>query len=497
MAVKNWKNYLVKIIVPGLAGKDYLATGYPFRKNCILTARHAIHQHDHDPDREWRFLWRKKGADGKPVEKKIKSPLIVNSDKNLDWAVIQLEFDASLHNTVCFRQDPLPTDFFIQSEGYPAVRHKIEDLPHLGLLGASHSKSDDNPFFQIDVRSGYKKPNDSGGMSGSPIFNRDGDAIVGLFVKVPAGLDGKSIWALSSAALRADPPFNNLLTLEHKSPRYIAIKKLLEKRVFLQGHFQSFLNEAFKLEDGQESLAAAIDAQTMQRCLSSLYRQTCQSLEDNEPVDIPLVLEFCNHLIPEFASDDDKEKVAQYLKDASGSEAVTLSATTHEGIESGMARYDGRKMSMKVVDMIDKDSGRKRKELRAELCFEFPQAAGGLIDSGTGLSETEKSFYFEFCDTTTRLALYQRLTDDKSDKEAIKYLRKTAFQELKYFSEDKKTHYFVRGPGSDDDLLTRLSRECPYFLLLDLNNDLGDRLEEVSKFRDLASLHQLKPENTP
>lgn len=497
LMAKNWKNYLVKIIIPGTSGQDYVATGYPFREGCILTARHAIHQHDHDKNRPWRFLWRIKDDSGELIEKKPNSPPIITSAENMDWAVIQFEFDASLCNPVCFWPEPLSVDYFIQSEGFPAIRHDDKDRPYIGMSGKSHLKSDQDAHFQIDITSGYQNPNDSSGMSGSPIFDRSGEVIVGLFTEVPKGLDGHSIWALASSSMLADAAFNQLLTPAQKSPRYSAIRNVLLGKEFSDGEFRAFLISAFDEHCGSddiEQLTAIIDAMTTRQVLDAIYEQTREACENDQNVDLPQIIAFCNALLPEFANLNDKESVAQYLENPSSTDGVPLLATTYEGIEVSMANYDQRKIRLEWNNDGKFSEGQYR-SLKGELCIDFPEAAGGLLDGETRLKATEKSFYFQFCHPRIRQLLFKRLSgDDEAERtEALKRLQNAASESLRTYSEKvKRTRYFVPGSDNDHALLEKLAQACPYFLLLNLNDDLDALEEELLDYGSLTLLKKMQ-----
>ena len=487
----NWKNYLIKIIVPGTGGNDYVATGYPFRENRILTARHAIEKPNIDTSRPWRFLWMNIHHEEQPIEKTSDTPTIVTSNRDLDWAVIQLDFQDAPFNPVGFRPDALSADCFVQSEGFPACRHTNASQPQIGMMGASHAKADGQDFFQIDVTSGYKNPNDSGGLSGSPIFDRTGRTIVGLFVKVPERLAGESIWALASSSMLADPCFNALLSAEQKSPRHATIKQVLSQPAFADPGFRQFLIEA--CADGcdtedTERLAAVLDGLTVRDILSNLFRR----IKTAQSIDVSKVVDFCNVLLPGFANTDDKEWIEQYLQGDRSEAGVKVSAATYEGVERLMAHHDQREMRLKW----DGDGEMANRLLKGELCMDFPQAAGGELDPNTRLKKTEAGFYSMFCDPLTRKAQFQRLSDPAQEEDARRQLRKSASEELRYRSEEEgQTHYFVQAPDSDHDLLENLARACPWFLLLHLNNDQKKRNEEVQDFRPLKSLYQLKSDN--
>ncbi len=247
MAGNHWKDYLVKIIIPGSQGRDFIATGYPFRRGYILTARHAIDQPDCDASRQWRLVWEhQKDVEQKAIERKIDKPVIITSSNALDWAVIQYDFDEALHHAICFCVEPLVGGSYVESEGFPAIRHANPDgLSHLGSQGTSHSKATDENYFQIDVNAGYPNPHKAGGLSGAPVLNSAGH-IIGLFAQVPAHLDGKTVWVLSMASILRDERFSDLLTPEQKSPRYSAIKKLLESKDYSGGLFRDFLINVFQ-----------------------------------------------------------------------------------------------------------------------------------------------------------------------------------------------------------------------------------------------------------
>ncbi|MCH9697137.1 MAG: serine protease [Gammaproteobacteria bacterium] len=493
MPQSNWKNYLVKIIVPGSNGGDYIATGYPFKKNHLLTAWHAINKLDIDRNREWRFIWvHDKDSNSHAKYLKVENPVIFTSDSDLDWAVIQIDFDSNSHNPVCFCPHPPGAHSLVVSEGFPATRHKNPGgIEHIGYQGHAHSKADLQNYFQVDTVAGYKNPKDAGGMSGSPVFNSNGQ-LTGLFAMIPEGLDGSSVWVLSTESILKDKNFNCLLTPEQKSPRYTAIKTVLESRPCNQPQMLEFLYKAFDIDDQTiESLTAKIDSQSTQACLTAIHRYVRDSLS-NHTVTLDSIIEFCNHLLPKLVTPSDQHMIDQSLERQSDQVWFEHSASTFEEVESHMAHYDGRPASYQPAG-----SEQEIEELRGMNAITFPEAAGGEINLKTKLIETESGFYTTFADPYTRRLQFPRLLLDQQQKiEAVKALQKSAADRLKFESEDRRqTRYYVSDNDKNDQHLELLAAKCPYFLLLKLSDDQDTISQEVNRYRPLQALYKKPKQN--
>lgn len=490
MPTTNWKNYLVKIIVPAIDGGVYIATGYPFRENYILTAFHAIDKPDIDHDSKWQFIWEHyKDSEGQSERCEVQDPVIIGSDSGLDWSVIQVDFDAKLHNPVCFCPHSPRAHILLESEGFPAIRHENpEGIDHIGYQGNAHSKADSEDYFQINTVSGYTNPEDAGGMSGSPVFNSHGQCVA-LFAMIPDGLDGKAVWVLSTESILKDKNFSCLLTPEQKSPRYAAIKNILESKPCNQQQLREFLYCVFDINDRNiENLATKIDSADLE-CLSIIFDAVASELYQQSNCSLDVIIDFCHCLIPHLFTPHDRKSITDLLKRNTNDTWCIDFASTHEGAESQLASYDQRRTYFKSAELKEKSID----ELRGEFAIDIPEAAGGEINPQTKLTQTESSFYLQFADSVTCNLQFDRLENGTLEerKDALEALRLSASNHLKKLNQMKKTRYHVQANPVDDEIIEKLARQCPYFLLIKLSRDQAMVNLENNIFLNLRALHQL------
>lgn len=490
MTQTNWKNYLVKIIVPGSQGEDYIATGYPFKENHLLTAWHAINKPDIDHEREWRFIWLRFDSETEKPEINIKTPKIINSASNLDWAVIHFDFNSHLYYRLRFSERIPQEDETIHIGGYPKSRHS-NDNPYFDFKGTALSNAGGEAEFLMNVGADVENPKNLGGFSGAPVINKVG-VVFGIFVDISSGESCNTFRVLSAESILKDKNFNCLLTPEQKSPRYAAIKNVIESTQCEAPQLFECLYNAFDIADQNiENLAAKIYSQSTQESLTAIHRYVRDSM-NNHPVNLESIIDFCNLLLPKLVTPHDQQTIEQSLERQSGNVWFEHSASTYEEVESHMAHYDDRPASYEPAG-----SDQLFEELRGKNAMTFPEAAAGEINPQTKLIETESGFYSTFAAPQTRRVQFPRLLQDQQQKmEAVKALQQSAADNLKFESKESgQTRYYVSNNDGNDALIEKLSAKCPYFLLLKLDEDQDNISNEVNRYRPLQALYKKTKQN--
>ena len=209
------KNLVVEIYVPTKSGHGVFGTGYPLRKDLILTARHVVCPQDRDNTQpiEIRF----ENQDWHPCG----SELAWESDADLDVALIQCDFPNSFTKEVFgFLSTDRPQDHSQwSSAGFADAgivdRNKKPRL--VSVSGEVYSAPDsDNQFelgavFPPDLQEGWR------GISGSPVFVHG--RIIGVIVVCPPNFRAARLRASPVWKLLEDPKFREAVGYEDQIKR--------------------------------------------------------------------------------------------------------------------------------------------------------------------------------------------------------------------------------------------------------------------------------------
>lgn len=209
----NGKDMLVEIFVSNEDDEEgSIATGYPVAPNKILTARHALFPEDGSgrPDKievRWHYLKDLGDAyDWQPA-----TIFECGLDDALDVAVLECRFPENIRID-CYLLSKNPSkQLEWESEGFPRVGKRDEYRKAVDLWGTVAKAADNRDELTVDIEASVAEGALWKGASGSPVFWKDTDTIVGIVCSCPENFNAARFDATPTWKLLAHDGFRNAI----------------------------------------------------------------------------------------------------------------------------------------------------------------------------------------------------------------------------------------------------------------------------------------------
>lgn len=474
------KNMLVEVKT-SFGSKKKTATGYPIAPNRIITARHALYRENNEVSGEVKVRWYHKKE---LPEYDWRSAKVIDCglDPELDVALLECEFPDDV-NHFCHLEENNPNkELEWEGEGF-ATAGKLKDewLPS-PLSGVVYNAADNAKWLVLTETGKVLKEEYWCGVSGSPVFIKGTNTIIGIVLQIPPNYEARRLHATPTWKLLQCEGFRKAIDYDFRNEQIGQLRSdiiaiLDESPEVCEALCAELKTSNSNCYDLVETLIHLPVNELLKHCQAAINH----SLKAQKITVATTIKKLVYYLLPVVFD----QRIIQEVCSSSGSGICRVEIATETVAEIIMAGSDGRCTQYGPSDASNKT-------LRGIWQLEEPCLNSGFDIAGR-IADFKKQIINDFA-SIDELVTGQSLTEqEKID---------LAADELEVCSEEKKTRFYLYSLPKNDrqrdeqqKMVDELRRCFPAIVFIQCSGSNDIIRHERRQYRSLVNIHQMELED--